>query len=77
MLTDGRTDGQTDGRTDKHHQSISRNCFAIPPKKEQYTISMNMHDKQVNCNNNKILTGLDVSFVMGQGGSPSGYLMSG
>ena len=28
MLTDGRTDGRTDG----HHQSISRNCFAIRPK---------------------------------------------
>ena len=32
MLTDRRTDGQTDGRTDGHHQSISRNCFAIRPK---------------------------------------------
>ena len=35
MLTDGRTDRrtdrQTDGRTDGHHQSISRNCFAIRP----------------------------------------------
>ena len=30
--TDGRTDRQTDGRTDGHHQSISRNCFAIRPK---------------------------------------------
>ena len=28
MLTTGRTDGRTDG----HHQSISRNCFAIRPK---------------------------------------------
>ena len=45
MLTDGRTDG--------HHQSISRNCFAIQPKKEQYSICMNMYDKEVNCNNNK------------------------
>ena len=26
------TDWQTDGRTDGHHQSISRNCFAIRPK---------------------------------------------
>ena len=36
MLTDGRTDRQTDrqtdGQTDGHHQSISRNCFAIRPK---------------------------------------------
>ena len=30
--TDGQTDRQTDGRTDGHHQSISRNCFAIRPK---------------------------------------------
>ena len=29
MLTDEQTDGQTDG----HHQSISRNCFAIRPIK--------------------------------------------
>ena len=43
----------TDGRTDRHHQSMSRNCFAIRPKKEQYTICMNMYDKQVNYNNNK------------------------
>ena len=30
--TGKRTDTQTDGRTDWHHQSISRNCFAIRPK---------------------------------------------
>ena len=27
------TDGWTDGQTDRHHQSISRNCFAIRPTK--------------------------------------------
>ena len=32
MLTDRRTDGQPDRQTDRHHQSISRNCFAIRPK---------------------------------------------
>ena len=29
---DRQTDGRTDRRTDGHHQSISRNCFAIRPK---------------------------------------------
>ena len=33
--TDIRTDGQleTDGRTNRHHQSISKNCVTIQPKR--------------------------------------------
>ena len=44
MLTDGRTDRQTDGRTDGHHQSISRNCFAIRPKIVKFKIKVSGKD---------------------------------
>ena len=40
MLTDGRTDRRMDRRTVGHHQSISRNCFAIRPIKMKSCVSL-------------------------------------